>query len=76
MTKDFEGTDLVVGDSVVYIDTYTRQLKRGVVVGFTKQNVVVEYVAPGWYNYHTGQQHPPGKQTVHREYRYVVKLKE
>ena len=76
MTKDFEGTDLVVGDSVAYIDTYTRQLKRGVVVGFTKQNVVVEFVTPGWYNYHTGQQQPPGKQTLHREHRYVVKLKE
>jgi hypothetical protein len=76
MTKDFEGTDLVVGDSVVYIDTYTRQLKRGVVVGFTKQNVVVEYDTPGWTNQYTGQQHPPGKQTVHREHHYVVKLKE
>jgi hypothetical protein len=73
MTKDFEGTDLVVGDSVVYIDTYTRKLKRGVVVGFTKQNVVVEYVTPGWTNQYSGIYTPPGKQTVHREQRYVVK---
>lgn len=73
MTKDFEGTDLVVGDSVAYIDTYTRQLKRGAVVGFTAKNVVVEYDTPGWYNYHNGTDVPPGKGIVHREHRYVVK---
>lgn len=73
MTKDFEGTDLAVGDSVAYIDTYTRQLKRGIVRGFTAKNVVVEYDVAE-YVYADGRIQPAYKQPIHREPHYIVKV--
>lgn len=74
MTKDFEGTDLVVGDSVAYIDTYTRQLKRGTVKGFTAKNVAVEYDVPGYFVQWRNEHVPARKGVILRENRYVVKV--
>lgn len=73
MSEDFEGTELSFGDSVAYIDTYTRQLKRGTVIGFTAKNVVVEYDVAE-YVYADGRIRPAYKQEVYREPRYIVKV--
>ena len=73
MTKDFEGTDLAIGDSVAYIDTYDRQLKRGIVRGFTAKNVVVAYDV-AQYVYADGRIQPAYTQDVYREPRYIVKV--
>lgn len=41
--KDAVGNDLAIGDKVVYLDSYARQLKVGHVKGFTPKMVVVGY---------------------------------
>lgn len=40
--KDFNGSALIIGDSVAYLPPNYRHLVKGTVVGFTPKGVVIE----------------------------------
>lgn len=58
--RDFNGNILKVGDSVAFLEARYRDLKKGIVVGFTAKMIVVEWNNKG------------SQETCRREPAYVV----
>ena len=49
--KDFDGKELVIGDTVAFLEPHYRHMVKGRVVDFTKAKIRIEYEYPrtGYY---------------------------
>jgi hypothetical protein len=74
--KDFNDTDLAVGDTVAYLPPNYRHLIRGTVVGFTPKGVVIErYQTEEYIRSYNLRYNTPYHPTIDRRERgYVAKI--
>lgn len=74
--KDFNDTDLALGDTVAYLPPNYRHLIRGTVVGFTPKGVVIErYKSPAEIRDYNLRYNTPYHPIIDRRERgYVAKI--
>lgn len=53
--KDFNGTELKIGDKVAFIPPHVKGLKHGIVTGFTPKMIEIEWVSPRTWGANAGK---------------------